>query len=135
MEAAVRNCVKEKCLNVACGAFSERWHDITVQNGKKAELLPYEWGKAANARDIEKRLEGGGFDAVTVVHNETSTGVMNPLEEIAEAVKKFPSVSLLVDAVSSMGGVKIEVDRLGIDVCLASAQKALGLPPGLPLQR
>src|SRR5262249_37420677 len=73
----------------------------------------------------------GGFDAITVVHNETSTGVLNRLDEIAAVMKKYPDVSFLVDAVSSMAGTRLPVDEWGIDVCLAGLQKAFALPAGL----
>ncbi|MFH1586517.1 MAG: alanine--glyoxylate aminotransferase family protein [Candidatus Diapherotrites archaeon] len=131
MEAAVRNCVKKKCLNLVCGAFSEKWHKITVANGKDAEAMEIKWGTGHRSKDIEEKLSTGEFDAMTLVHNETSTGTMNKLYEIAEMMKKFPDVMFLVDTVSSMAGVKIEVDKLGIDVCLAGVQKAFAVPPGL----
>jgi len=133
MEGAIRNCVKEKALNLVCGAFSKRWHQITKANGKEADVVEVEWGKAILPEMVRDALKTGKYDAVTFVHNETSTGVMNPIYEIAEVMKEFPDVSFLVDAVSSMVGVKIEVDRLGIDVCLAGVQKAFALPPGLAL--
>jgi predicted phosphoserine aminotransferase len=133
MEAAVRNTVSKKCLNLTCGAFSEKWADITSDNGKTNEVASIEWGKAIKPEMVRKKLETGEFDVVTLVHNETSTGVMNPLEEIAAVIKEFPDVIFCVDAVSSMGGVKIEVDKLGIDVCLASVQKCLALPPGFAI--
>lgn len=131
MEGAVRNCVAKRCLNCVCGAFSRRWHEITLANGKEADALEVEWGKAILPEMIDERLATGRYDAITLVHNETSTGVMNPLEKIAEVMKRYPDVTFMVDAVSSMAGVKIEVDKLGIDVILAGVQKAFALPPGL----
>ncbi|HID32624.1 MAG TPA: alanine--glyoxylate aminotransferase family protein, partial [bacterium (Candidatus Stahlbacteria)] len=71
------------------------------------------------------------YDAVALVHNETSTGVRNPIEGIAEVVKDYPDTLFLVDAVSSLLGDKIEIEKLGIDVCLASVQKCFALPPGM----
>jgi predicted phosphoserine aminotransferase len=131
MEGAVRNCVAKRCLNCICGAFSQRWHEITLANGKEADPLEVEWGMANLPEAIDEKLKTGRYDAITVVHNESSTGVMNPLPEIAEVMKKYPDVIFMVDAVSSMAGVKIEVDRLGIDVILAGVQKCFALPPGL----
>lgn len=131
MEAAVQNCVKKKCLNLVNGAFSDRWHEITATCGIPCEALNVPWNVAIKPEMVEKKLASGEFDAVTLVYNETSTGLMNPLPQIAEAVRKFPDVLLLVDAVSAMGGVKIEFDALGLDVCLAGVQKALALPAGL----
>lgn len=130
MEAAIRNCVKKKCLNVATGAFGERWHQITLANGKDADMLQIEWGKAATPDIIDDALSKGNYDCITLVHNETSTGVSNPIYDISKVIKRH-DVCFLVDTVSSMGGIKIEVDKLGIDVCLFGSQKALGLPPGL----
>jgi len=131
MEAAVQNCVQKKCLNLVNGAFSKRWHDITAACGIPCEALNVPWNVAIKPEVVEEELAGGEFDAVTLVYNETSTGLMNPLPQIAEVVRKFPDVFLLVDAVSAMGGVKIEFDALGLDVCLAGVQKALALPAGL----
>ncbi len=132
MEAAVRNCAGRRCLNVGNGAFSDRWYDITVANGREADMLEIEWGKAPTAEQIDERLSKGDYDAITVVHNETSTGVAAPLKEIAKVVRGY-DVSFLVDTVSSMGGIKVEVDRLGIDVCLFGVQKAMALPAGLAI--
>jgi len=131
MEAAIRNTVAKKCLSTACGAFGERWHNITTSNGKDAELLSVEWGRAVKPELVYEKLKTGKYDAVTLIHNETSVGVMNPLEDIAKVVKEFPDVMFLVDAVSSMASVKIEPEKLGIDVLLAGLQKGFGLPPGL----
>lgn len=133
MEAAVRNCVEKKCLNLVCGAFSKRWHQITTANGKPADKVEVEMGLAIKPEMVREKLSSGEYDCVTLAHNETSTGVMNPLQEIAGVVKEFPDVVFCVDAVSSMAGVKIEPDKLGIDVCLASVQKAFGLPPGFAI--
>ena len=131
MEAAIRNCVKKKCLNVGYGAFSDRWHIITKANGKEADFLSLEWGDSPTPELIAEKLSSGDYDAITLVHNETSTGVTIPLEEIAKVIKEFDDVCFLLDTVSSMGGIKVEVDKLGIDVCLFGTQKALALPPGL----
>ncbi len=79
---------------------------------------------------VEGALKNGNYDSLTLVHNETSTGVSNPIYDLSKVIKRY-DVCFLVDTVSSMGGVKIEVDKLGIDVCLFGSQKALGLPPGL----
>ncbi len=131
MEAAIRNCVRKRVLSTVCGAFSQRWHEIAIACGKEADKLEVEWGKAIKPEAVEAALKKGSYDAITVVHNESSTGLMNPLPEIAAVVRKFPDVLLLVDTVSSMAGVPIEVDKWGLDVCLASSQKAFAVPPGI----
>jgi len=130
-EAAIRNCVRERVLCCMQGAFSDRWLQVAQANGKRAEPLKVEWGKAVTAERVDQALSKGGFDAITVVHNETSTGVMNRLEEIAAVMKNYPDVTFLVDAVSSLAGVRVPVDAYGIDVCLAGVQKAFSLPAGL----
>ncbi len=132
-EGASRNCIRDdkKVLHFVNGAFSERWAYTSKANGKQVVVVELEWGKAVRGEMVRQQLKAGGFDAVVFVHSETSTGVMSPLAEIAEAVKEFPDVFLLVDGVSSAAGVKIEVDKLGIDVVVVSSQKAFALPPGL----
>ena len=131
MEGAIRNLVSKKVLNCMCGAFSDKWFDVSKRCGKQAEALQVPWGSPIRAEEVDKKLATGQFDALTFIHNETSTGVMSPLAEIAALKKKYPDVMFIVDAVSSMTATKIEFDALGIDVLLAGTQKAFALPPGL----
>jgi aspartate aminotransferase-like enzyme len=131
MEAAIRNLVGKKVLNCVNGAFSKKWYDIAVSCGRPAEKIEVPSGKAIKPAMIEEKLKTGNFDAVCVTHNETSTGVMNNLQELAEVVNKYEDVMFLVDAVSSLSGAKVETDKLGIDMCFTSSQKAFALPPGL----
>ena len=133
MEGAIRNTVQKKVLNCCGGAFSDKWLDVSKRCGKEAEALQVEWGQPILPEDIDAKLATGEFDAVTLVHNETSTGVMNPLAEIAAVVRKYDDVILIVDTVSSFSVVPIPFDELGIDVLLTGSQKALALPPGLAL--
>ena len=133
MEGAIRNLVAKKVLNCMCGAFSDKWFDVSKRCGKDAEALQVDWGSPIRAEAVDKKLATGQFDALTVIHNETSTGVMSPLAEIAALKKKYPDVMFIVDAVSSMSATKIEFDALGIDVLLAGTQKAFALPPGTAL--
>ena len=131
MEAAVRNTVKKRALNLVCGAFSQRWHHITVACGFEADSVGVDWGNAVRPDHVKMALEEADYDVVTVVHNETSTGVMNPVKSIVETIREnAPDAIICVDAVSSMSGVNIPVDEWGIDIILASVQKAWGLPPG-----
>lgn len=131
-ETSVRQGTLKKVLCTTCGAFSERWHKAAVLNGIPNEELAYEWGKGVKTADIDAKLATGEFDAITFVMNETSTGVRNPIEEVAELLKtKYPDVFLMVDAVSCMAGEEINVDKLGIDFLLAGLQKCFGLPAGL----
>src|SRR4029079_17311325 len=131
MEGAIRNLVAKKVLCCMCGAFSDKWLDVAQRCGKQAEGLKVEWGSPILPDAIEKKLASGQFDALTLIHNETSTGVMSPLVQIAALKEKFPDVLFIVDAVSSMSAVKLPFDDLRIDVLLAGTQKAFALPPGL----
>jgi len=131
MEAALKNLCAKKVLNLCCGAFSDKWYKVAQSMGLDADKVQVEWGEAISPDDVRAKLEEGGYDLVTLVHNETSTGVMNDLEGIAKVVKSFPDVLLVTDTVSSFSAVPIEMDKLGVDVLLAGVQKALALPPGL----
>ncbi len=133
MEASIRNLVDRGVLCCMCGAFSDKWLDVARRCGKNAEPLQVEWGKHIDHKDIDAKLASGKFDTVTLIHNETSTGVMNPLPEICCTLAKYPDVALIVDTVSSFSAMKIDMDSLGIDVLLTGAQKALALPPGFSL--
>jgi aspartate aminotransferase-like enzyme len=130
MEGAIRNLVSKRVLNCMCGAFSDKWLDVAKRCSKDAVALQVPWGSPILAADIDKKLATGRFDALTLIHNETSTGVMSPLAEIAQLKKKYPNIMFIVDAVSSMTAVPLKFDELGIDVLLAGTQKAFALPPG-----
>jgi aspartate aminotransferase-like enzyme len=131
MEAALRNLTQKKVLTLCNGAFSDKWFDVAKKCGKEVEKLQFEWGQAIDPGQLRTKLAEGGFDTVTFIHNETSTGVMSDLKRIAEVVKSFPDVLLIVDTVSSFSAVPMAMDELGIDVLLAGVQKAMALPPGL----
>jgi predicted phosphoserine aminotransferase len=133
-EAAVRNTINNKALNCVNGAFSDRFRQVTEMNGKENEVLEVPWGQPILPEQVAERLAGGGFDAVTLVHNETSTGVTSPIQEIAEAVRSAPNgqeIMILVDSVSGLSGARIEFDAWDLDVVLSSSQKAFALPPGV----
>ncbi|MDR5587558.1 pyridoxal-phosphate-dependent aminotransferase family protein [Clostridium aquiflavi] len=131
MEGAIRCCTAKRAAVFSVGAFGKRWYDMAVNNNVPADLFSVEMGQAIDLAEVEKALSTGKYDLIAVTHNETSTGVMNPVDKIGDIVKKYPDVVLIVDTVSSAAGTKIEVDKWGIDVCITSSQKALGLPPGL----
>jgi aspartate aminotransferase-like enzyme len=133
MEASIRNLVSKRVLCCMCGAFSDKWLDVAKRCGKEAEALQVEWGKHIDHKDVDLALASGKFDTVTLIHSETSTGVMNSLPEICCTLAKYPEVLLIVDTVSSFSAVKIDMEALGIDVMLTGAQKALALPPGFSL--
>jgi len=132
MEGAIRQTVLKRALVTVCGAFSDRWYKIAVANGIPTDRLDIEWGQGFTPELVDEALGKGDYDVLTVTLNETSTGVMNPLADIAAMVReKYPDVVILVDAVSAMAGTKIEFDAWDLDVVLSSSQKCFALPPGL----
>lgn len=133
MEGALRNLVQKKVLNLCSGAFSDKWYDVALRCGLEADKLQFEWGTPIDPEAVRAKLASGEFDALTLIHNETSTGTANPLAEIMAVLRDFPEVMSIVDCVSSFSAVPIEKDALGIDVLLCGTQKALALPPGLAL--
>ncbi len=134
MEGSIRQAVLKRALMTVCGAFSERWYEIAQANGIPSDRIDVPMGEGFTPEMIDEALNRGAYDVLTVTLNETSTGVMNPLKEIAAMVReKYPEVIILVDAVSAMAGVKIEFDAWGLDVALSSSQKCFALPPGLTI--
>ncbi|MFC7338584.1 pyridoxal-phosphate-dependent aminotransferase family protein [Haloferula chungangensis] len=133
MEGALKNLVRKKVLCLCCGAFSDKWLDVARKMGYEADSIQVEWGEAIDPAAVKAKLEEGGFDTVTFIHSETSTGVLNDLEGVAKVVKSFPDTMLIVDTVSSLSTVPINMDAIGADVILAGVQKAFALPPGLAL--
>lgn len=131
MEGAVRNGAKKKVLSLVNGAFSGRFFQIAKANGLEADAIEVKWGEVHTPEMVADALRRGGYDAVTVVHSETSTGALNPVKEIAEVVHAAGDVAILVDTVSSMAGADFRTDEWGIDFVLTGSQKSLALPPGL----
>jgi predicted phosphoserine aminotransferase len=134
-ESASRCAVRDdaKILHLTCGAFSERWAEVSQLNGKQVDIIAAEWGQPNLPDMLADALRHEKYDAVACVMNETSTGVRNPVEQYADILKDYPDTLFLVDVVSIFAGAKVEVDAWGIDVCLTSTQKALALPPGMAL--
>jgi|UniRef100_UPI00404B5B0B aspartate aminotransferase-like enzyme len=133
MEGAIRNLVQKKVLNCMNGAFSDKWHDVAKRCGKSAGALEFEWGQPVDPAAIRRELSTGEYDAITLIHNETSTGTMSDIEAIMAVVREFPNVMSIVDTVSSFTVLPIKMDELGIDVLLTGSQKALAMPPGLSI--
>lgn len=133
MESAVVSTVSDEVLNLTCGAFSERWHTICRDLGKSADRVEVPWGRAVDPELVRGALRRKKYEAVTMAHSETSTGVLNPIREIAAVVREESDALILVDTVSSLAGAPVEVDDWGLDVVLASTQKAMAVPPGLTL--
>ncbi|HVO43887.1 MAG TPA: alanine--glyoxylate aminotransferase family protein [Aggregatilineales bacterium] len=132
-EAASRCCIRDdkKVLHLVNGAFSERWAEVSQLNGKQVDVIDIEWGKAGKPEQIEAQMKKERYDAVAIVLNETSTGVKSPLEDMVKVIQQYPDTLILVDAVSILGGYKIDFEALGLDVLITSTQKAMALPPGL----
>lgn len=135
MEASVRNAVSPggKVLVTVIGEFGNRYKEAVERNGRVPVVLEKPLGKAVKPEELDDALKKNpDVEAVTVTYNETSTGVLNPLRELAKVVKEREKL-LFVDAVSAMGAADIKVDEWGIDLVFASSQKAFGLPPGLAM--
>ena len=133
-EMGLVNSVKKGVLHCVNGSFSSKWAKVSKACDYEHNVIEYNWGRAVRADDIDKLLSTGKYDVLAMVHNETSTGVMSNLNEVSELLlDKYPDVIWLVDAVSSMAGVKIDVDKLAIDFILSSTQKAWGLPAGFSI--
>ena len=133
-EMGLRNSVDKGVLHCDNGAFSSKWGKVSQACGYKNKIIEYEWGKGIKVDDIDRELSTGEYNVLAMVHNETSTGTMSNLEDISNLLSsKYPDVIWLVDAVSSMAGIKVEVDKLGIDFMLSSTQKAWGLPAGFSI--
>jgi len=133
MEGAIRNVVKKKVLNCMNGAFSDKWNDVALRCGKQATALKFEWGQPVDPAAVRRELAAGGYDAITLIHNETSCGCMSDLPALMAVIREFPEVISIVDTVSSFSAMPIKKDELGIDVMITGSQKALALPPGLSL--
>lgn len=131
-EAAARNGIAGRALCCVNGAFSGRWAEVVAANGKPHDRLEVEWGEPITPELVDEALAEKAYDAITVVHNETSTAVTSPVGEIAAAVRaRAPDATIMVDTVSSLGGISVPVDAWDLDVCLTGGQKCLALPPGL----
>jgi len=133
-EAAIRNCVvpAETVLCTMCGAFSDKWADVARSCGRKVDELKVDWGKPTLPEMIDSKLASGKYAAITLMHNETSTGLTNPVGQISKMLRqKYPDVLVFVDSVSGMVGLPLKFDEYGWDVAFASVQKAFAIPPGL----
>lgn len=133
MEGAIRSCTAKRAAVFAVGAFGKRWYEMAVANNVPADLFEVEWGQPTTPEQVDEVLATGKYDLITVTQNETSTGIMNPLDEISKVVKKYPDVVFCIDTVSSAAGTKLKVDEWGVDICITSTQKAIGLPPGMSM--
>ncbi|WP_419163168.1 pyridoxal-phosphate-dependent aminotransferase family protein [Candidatus Palauibacter sp.] len=135
MEAAITNLTRRRALCLTNGSFSQRFHAIAGATGRPADTLEAKWGEPNLPDRLRTALSEapGRYDLVTLVHSESSTGVLNPLEELAAVVREFDDVLIAVDTVSSLAGAPVRTDDWGLDFVLTGSQKAVALPPGLAL--
>lgn len=134
MEASLVNCVPRSVLVTTCGAFSERWLNLAQTLGVEVDHFARKWGTTIDPGELASFISSRHhrYDAITITHNETSTGVMNDLQALARVIRiESPDTLILVDSVSSLAGAPVKFDEWDLDVCFASSQKALGVPPGL----
>jgi aspartate aminotransferase-like enzyme len=131
MEGAVRSGVREQVLCIVGGTFGERFADVAERCDKDVIRLHVAPGEVLEPDLLDRMLDGPPFDAVTLVHSETSTGALAPVEQLLARLRKLDDVVTIVDAVSSVGGIAIETDRWGADFLFTGSQKAIGIPPGL----
>jgi predicted phosphoserine aminotransferase len=130
MEMAVRSVAKERVLCLVNGAFSERFAKIAEQSGLHVRRLEAAWGDFHAPESVADAFEDEAFDTVTVCHSETSTGVLNPIRDIAAVVHRHGAM-ICVDTVSSMAGAPVETDAWKLDFVATGSQKSFALPPGL----
>ena len=131
-DIVARSLVKEKALVCVNGAFSSRFAKTIQSCGKKVDVIEVDWGKAIKTNMVAEKLESLKYDTVVMCHNESSTGVRNPIYEVGSLIRSnYPDVIFAVDCVSSMAGDKIIPKTIGCDVVFASSQKCFALPPGL----
>lgn len=136
MEASLANCANRRVLVTSCGAFSERWANIAESLGLEVDRLDTAWGSATDPGELADHLASRRthYDAVTLTHNETSTGVTNDLQALAAAIRaQRPDILLVVDAVSSLSCVDLQMDAWDLDVVFTGAQKGWMVPPGLAM--
>ncbi len=131
MEAGLVSLTESDVLHLTCGAFSERWLAVGRSLGRAADHLSAPWGEINSPDLLRAALRRKRYEAVTITHNETSTGVVNPLAEIARVVHEESDALILVDAVSSLAGIPVETDEWGLDFVFAGVQKGIAAPPGL----
>lgn len=132
MEAAVVNLIEpgDKVLACVHGYFGDRIRQMAERQGAELTVIQGEWGKPTDPAAVESRLKAGRFKLVSLVHAETSTGVLQPMDDVARLVSEHDCM-LLLDAVTSLGGIELKTDAWGVDAAFSCSQKCIGSPPGL----
>jgi aspartate aminotransferase-like enzyme len=133
-EVALENVLEpgDKVLAVPGGYYGERLAEVAATLGAKVDRMEVPWGTVADPSDVETKLSSTSYKALLAVHVETSTGAANSIEKLGKVAKANDAL-FIVDTVSSLGGMDVQVDSWGIDVCFTGSQKALGVPPGLTI--
>lgn len=131
MEAALVNAAAQRILVLANGAFGERWLTAARRLWLPADGLTLAWGLPLPEFEIERVLDRTNCDTLVMVHGESSTGMLNPLEPVVSALQHRPDVLFILDAVATIGGVPLDMDAAGVDILVGAAQKCLALPPGI----
>jgi aspartate aminotransferase-like enzyme len=133
-EVALANVLEpgDKVLAISNGYFADRLTEVVKTQGATVDTLDVPWGSIADPREVERRLSSNNYEALLTVHVDTSTGAANPIEKLGR-ITHSRKVLFIVDAVCSLGGMDLQLDAWGIDVCFTGSQKALGVPPGLAI--
>ncbi|MDR0334697.1 MAG: alanine--glyoxylate aminotransferase family protein [Methanomassiliicoccaceae archaeon] len=130
LEGAVRNGVKSNVLGITNGSFGDRWIDISKANGKNVKEIRVPWGKPILPASVEGAVDDS-IEAVHFVSNESSTGVLSPLGDMIDSIKKQNDPLIFVDGVTSVAATDLQLRKNNVDALVFGSQKALGLPPGL----
>ena len=132
METVVANLVEpgRRALCIVTGYFGDRLAGMVARHGAAVDRVDVEWGRAVDPAAVRRSLEHGACDLVTVVHAETSTGVRNPIEEVASAARRAGAI-VIADVVTSLGALPLDMAACDLDVCYSCSQKGLGAPSGL----
>jgi predicted phosphoserine aminotransferase len=132
-DMATLGLVEKKVLNLVNGSFSERFHTVCKAWGKEADKVEAPLGKIVDPELLRQALRRKQYEMVTFAHNETSTGVLNPLVELVKAVREESDALVAVDCVSSLAGARVEAEEWDVDFLFTASQKALAVPPGLAI--
>lgn len=133
LEIAVANVIEpgDKVLNLVTGFFGQYFVEMSRVHGATSKILEPALGECIKPDQVKEILETENYKAVTVTHVDTSTGVINPIKEIGEVVKRHSDAFYIVDTVCSLGGIEVRVDDWNIDICASGSQKCVAVPPGL----
>ena len=134
LEVGLANIIEpnDRVLSISGGYFGDRIAEVASTLGANVDKLNLPWGTTPNLEEVERKLSSNDYKAMLVVHVDTSTGVANPAKELASLANQKNALFVL-DTVCSMGGMDVQVDNWGIDVCLTGSQKALAIPPGMAI--